>query len=126
MKVFLSALTILLIISCITFGVSDYTSKKADFFFSRIEEMNTSEKKGDLSFLQNEYESLLEEWERSYFLLSISNPHSNLLQIEESFASVIGSCKANDQNELLIHSKKLSELFKNLKNNSEFKASNIF
>ena len=126
MKTFVSALVILFIISGITFGVSFYTSKKADFFFSRIEEMNAGEKEGDLSFWQHEYESLLENWERSYFLLSISNPHSNLLQIEENFASVIGSCKANDRNELLIHSKKLSELFKNLKNNSELKASNIF
>ena len=123
MKIFISALVILLTITCITFGVSSYTAKKADFFFTRIEE--TSEKE-DLSFCQNEYESLIEKWKKSYFLLSVANTHSDLLRIEEEFASVMGSFKANDRNEFLIHSKRLAELFKNLKNNAKFKASNIF
>ena len=126
MKIFISALAILLVITCITFGASFYTAKKADFFFSRIEKINVGEKEGDLSFLQNEYELLLEEWKNAYLLLSVSNHHSNLLQIEEGFASVIGSCRANDQNEVLIHGKKLSELFKNLKDSAKLKASNIF
>ena len=124
MKIFISALIILLIIIGITFGVSFYTAKKADFFFSRIEKINESEEA--LPFWQNEYEDLLKKWEKTYLLLSISNHHGTLLQIEEGFAAVIGSCKANDQNEVLIHSKKLAELFKNLKNNAKFKASNIF
>ena len=126
MKTFVSALVILLVITCITFSVSFYTAKTADFFFSQIEEISANEKEGDLSSCQKKYESLLEKWDRAYFLLSVSNQHTNLLKIEECFASVIGSCKANDRNEFMIHSKKLSELFKNLKNNSEFRASNIF
>lgn len=126
MKIFISALIILLVITAITFGVSFYTAKRADFFFSRIEEITESEKEEALPFWQNEYEDLLKKWEKTYLLLSISNHHGTLLQIEEGFAAVIGSCKANDQNEVLIHSKKLAELFKNLKNNAKFKASNIF
>ena len=125
MKVFVSALIILFGITCITFGISSYTAKKADFFLSRIEETNEFEKE-DLSFCQNEYESLIEKWEKSYFLLSVANTHSDMLRIEEEFASVMGSFKANDRNEFLIHSKRLAELFKNLKNNAKFKASNIF
>ncbi len=126
MKTFIGALIILAVITSITFGISLYTSKKTDYFIARIEEINTTDAENNLSHQKKEYETLLEKWEQASFAFNISNTRNDILKISEGFASVIGSCNANDQDNYIIEVKKLSNLFKDLKRNSEFNPDNIF
>ena len=124
MKSFIIALVMLLAISCLTFGLSRYAKERADFFLSRIEEIGASTEE-NLTFQENEYKKLISIWEKHSFAFNITTTHENILQIEEGFAAVIGSCTANDKKTFLIERQKLQVLFKDLKKSMTADKDNI-
>ncbi len=125
MKIFIFALVTLFLISFITFGTSSYIRDKTDSFLVRIEEIGVPEG-DDLSHERKEYETLFSEWKKKSFIFNISTTNQDIVQIEEAFASVVGSCRANDKEEYQIETKRLSNMFSHLKRRFEFNLDSIF
>lgn len=125
MKTFIFALVTLFIISFVTFGCSSYIREKTDGFLSRIEEIGVPDG-DDLEKEQDAYEKLFSEWKRKSFIFNISATNQDILQIEEAFASVVGSCRANDREQYAVETKRLSSMFSHLKKRFEFNLNSIF
>ena len=125
MKIFIFALVTLSIISFVTFGCSSYIRERTDDFLSRIEEIGVPED-DNLEKEREAYEKLFSEWKKKSFIFNISATNQDIRQIEEAFASVVGSCRANDKEEYQIETKRLSNMFSHLKRRFEFNLDSIF
>lgn len=121
MKLLLASVVILIIIIVGIFFNSHYVTAAIDRLIIRAEVLAPRD-----PLPYEDVKTLYADWQRAerYFNLTVS--HSDLMEIDAQFATLLGACRADDREEFLIARERLSHALLHLRDTTDYGFDDIF